>query len=85
MDFRFRKVAYMADFQVITLIFIDLLITQGNLPSFDDFMDLKNAKYHPTRFSSTVANSGIEGTWTSVSEKWPTWQIFRSLLSLEIE
>ena len=34
----------------------------------------------PTGFSSTGANSGIEGTWTSVSEKWPTWQIFRSLL-----
>jgi len=31
----------------------------------------------PTGFSSTGANSGIEGTWTSVSEKWPTWQIFR--------
>ena len=42
--FCFRKVTYMANFQVITLILIDLLIIQGNLSSFDEFLDLKNAK-----------------------------------------
>ena len=34
----------------------------------------------PTGFNPNGANSGMEGTWTSVSERWPTWQIFRSLL-----
>jgi len=33
---------------------------------------------HPTGLGSvTGTTSGIEGTWTSISDKWPTWQIFK--------
>ena len=44
LDIRVQKMDYMANYQVIILIFIDLLIIQGNLLSFDDFLGLKNVK-----------------------------------------
>ena len=35
---------------------------------------------HPTGLTATGGTTtGAEGTWTSISEKWPTWQIFRSI------
>ena len=47
LDFRFRKVAHMGNFQTIILIFIDLLITQGNLPFLD--YKMSNSTLHTTQ------------------------------------